>query len=179
MRKTAATIEKASSVRMWGEFHADELVSEALASSGPDGFSAQSFAAHLANSMGRTIILVPWDLRPLKLFGVWFRRRTDKGPLDYIFYEQWTARIHQEHIILHELGHILLGHDTYELRGHAPADVPALARSISRSDDREAAAEAIATEIRQALIRQAGLSSLTNSESTAPGWDELARGLGY
>jgi hypothetical protein len=77
-----------------GEFNADELVSAALASSGPDGFSAQGFAAHLAHSMDRTIILVPWNLRPLKLFGVWLRRRTDKGPLDYIFYEQRTARAH-------------------------------------------------------------------------------------
>jgi hypothetical protein len=43
--------------------------------------------------------------------GVWLSTETD----DHIFYEQRTARLHQEHIVLHEIGHLLLDHRTVDL----------------------------------------------------------------
>jgi hypothetical protein len=39
-------------------------------------------------------------------FGVWISTR----PADYILYQSETSKPHQNHIILHELGHLLAGH---------------------------------------------------------------------
>ncbi|WP_158886753.1 hypothetical protein [Amycolatopsis anabasis] len=39
-------------------------------------------------------------------FGAWISTRA----ADYILYQQETSKSHQDHIILHELGHILAGH---------------------------------------------------------------------
>lgn len=34
--------------------------------------------------------------------------------VDYVFYEAQTTPLHREHIVLHELGHILFGHHSLE-----------------------------------------------------------------
>ncbi|MFD7261480.1 hypothetical protein [Streptomyces sp. NPDC059874] len=34
--------------------------------------------------------------------------------VDYVFYEAQTTPLHREHIVLHELGHILFGHHSVE-----------------------------------------------------------------
>ncbi|PKV94741.1 hypothetical protein ATK30_5623 [Amycolatopsis echigonensis] len=41
-------------------------------------------------------------------FGAWVAAAS----ADYIFYQQETSKPHQDHIILHELGHMLAGHDS-------------------------------------------------------------------
>jgi hypothetical protein len=41
-------------------------------------------------------------------FGVWISTR----PADYILYQKETSKSHQNHIILHELGHLLAGHES-------------------------------------------------------------------
>ncbi|MGA4848549.1 hypothetical protein ACOBQB_20650 [Streptomyces sp. G5(2025)] len=51
------------------------------------------------------------------------------GEADYIFYEPNTSRLHSEHIILHELGHIL-GDHTQNLR----ADTTLIARLMPNLD---------------------------------------------
>jgi len=43
-------------------------------------------------------------------FGLWYTTKTT----DYIFYQQETSAPHQRHIILHELGHLLAGHQSTE-----------------------------------------------------------------
>lgn len=43
-------------------------------------------------------------------FGVWIRGKHS----DYIFFQAETSPAHQDHIILHELGHILAGHHSDE-----------------------------------------------------------------
>ncbi|WP_234312586.1 hypothetical protein [Streptomyces sp. NRRL F-5065] len=84
--------------------------------------------------------------------GLWIATDTD----DHIFYEQRTARSHQEHIVLHEIGHMLFDH-------HALTDVGTLSglfgdlspRLVSRilartnySTRQEKEAEMLATLIR-------------------------------
>lgn len=54
---------------------------------------------------------------PAEMFGCWVRL----AGKDYIFYEEHTAHLHQAHIQLHELAHILCGHKTLEM-----AEQPAL-----------------------------------------------------
>ncbi|WP_328301817.1 hypothetical protein OG389_31005 [Streptomyces sp. NBC_00435] len=34
--------------------------------------------------------------------------------VDYVFYEAQTTPLHREHIVLHEIGHILFGHNSLE-----------------------------------------------------------------
>lgn len=55
---------------------------------------------------GRPIRLVPHALPVPGPFGVWIA----SGAADYVFYQRETSTVHQHHIILHELGHLLAGH---------------------------------------------------------------------
>jgi hypothetical protein len=55
---------------------------------------------------GRPIRLVPFRLPVPGPFGVWLATSTT----DYIVFQSHTTRAHQDHIVLHEIGHILAGH---------------------------------------------------------------------
>ncbi|WP_333736236.1 hypothetical protein [Streptomyces sp. IBSBF 2806] len=61
----------------------------------------------LGERRGRPIHLVPYSLPVPGPFGVWIAT----GASDYIVYQRETTKSHQDHIILHEVGHILAGHD--------------------------------------------------------------------
>jgi hypothetical protein len=71
----------------------------------PDPFDARSFCEALGEQRGRPIQLhaVPGGEGAC---GVWVSVPT----ADLIFYEQNTSPLHQEHIILHEVSHLLCGH---------------------------------------------------------------------
>lgn len=62
--------------------------------------------ARLGDQRGRPIRVLPMTARPTDPSGIWLA--TDAA--DYVFYEQNTSRLHREHIILHEIGHLLLEH---------------------------------------------------------------------
>lgn len=85
----------------------------------PVPFDLRVFCAALAAERGRLLLLEPFPI------GATLRRspRPSPGPesattgvwyagaaTDYIFYEHETSPLHQEHIILHELSHLLCGH---------------------------------------------------------------------
>jgi hypothetical protein len=73
----------------------------------PAPFSAEMFSANLAQARGREIHLVPWDTTGATVpCGLWISTST----ADYIIFEQAVAPILRDHIILHELCHLLLGH---------------------------------------------------------------------
>jgi hypothetical protein len=72
----------------------------------PAPFSARAFSHSLAARRGRPIRLQPLE-SPAGLTGAWVATTT----ADYIFYEEATSPLHQRHIILHELSHLLCGHD--------------------------------------------------------------------
>ncbi|TVT61963.1 ImmA/IrrE family metallo-endopeptidase [Amycolatopsis rhizosphaerae] len=67
----------------------------------------------LAQRRGRPIKLIPYPLPAPGVFGLWI------GTIDadYIVYQKNTTPAHQEHIILHEIGHIISGHSGYEEDG--------------------------------------------------------------
>ncbi|MEU8589995.1 toxin [Streptomyces sp. NPDC048664] len=48
------------------------------------------------------------------------------GDADYIVHEEWTSQRHQEHIIAHELGHMICGHRSAPQEGHLPILFPDL-----------------------------------------------------
>ncbi len=64
----------------------------------------------LAQYRGRPIKLVPYRLPTPGAFGLWMGT-TDT---DYILYQQDTTPAHQDHIILHEAGHIISDHGSNE-----------------------------------------------------------------
>ncbi|WHT18367.1 ImmA/IrrE family metallo-endopeptidase [Crossiella sp. CA-258035] len=72
----------------------------------PRPFSVPALVAALAARRGRPIELIPLAARPDTPCGV--LAATDRA--DYVFYAADTSPLHQEHILLHELGHLLCGH---------------------------------------------------------------------
>lgn len=114
----------------------------------------QALCAMISAHTGRRIHLEPWSLTT-DVAGIWFA----SGGADYIFYAQDATTPHQEHIILHELAHILSGHseapiDAQALHDayfpHLDHDVVHLAFSRSCYDTRtEREAEVLASLIEQ------------------------------
>lgn len=130
----------------------------------PTPFSAYAFCELLAARRGRPILLQPITSRASPC-GLWVATSTT----DYIFYEQETSRLHQEHIILHEACHILCAHHSTSI---AEAELPRLLfpdlcpetvrrvlrrATYSTRDEREA-------ELLASLI----LERVTRTESAAP-----------
>ncbi|WP_082977211.1 hypothetical protein [Mycobacterium sp. 852002-50816_SCH5313054-b] len=74
----------------------------------PEPWHLKSFIEVVADKRGKPIRLIPHP----GLFGsgqpcgIWIGRRTD----DIIVYDDTTSSYHVEHIVLHELGHLLLQH---------------------------------------------------------------------
>lgn len=72
----------------------------------PDPFDVHSLFGRIAGQRGRPIELIPLQARPGAPCGV--LAATDRA--DYVFYTRDTSPLHQQHILLHELGHLLCGH---------------------------------------------------------------------
>ncbi|MEU6918489.1 hypothetical protein [Streptomyces olindensis] len=66
----------------------------------------EELCRRLGEHRGKPIRLIPWDLPVPGPFGIWISRPDE----DDIFYQRETTRVHQDHIILHEIGHILADH---------------------------------------------------------------------
>src|SRR5579859_5865141 len=64
-----------------------------------------SFCAAVERQRGRQILLRPMHSETGPC-GVWLAGQST----DIIFYEKDTSPLHQQHIILHELSHLLCGH---------------------------------------------------------------------
>lgn len=70
----------------------------------------EELCRQLGNSRNRPIRLVPHPLPVPGPFGAWIATEST----DYILYQQETTKVHQDHIILHEVGHIMAGHRSGE-----------------------------------------------------------------
>jgi hypothetical protein len=73
----------------------------------PDPFDVRKLCAAVAQRRGRPITLLGLGLPPEGPNGLWIALRGR----DCIVYETATSPLHQEHIIVHELSHLLLGHN--------------------------------------------------------------------
>ncbi|MGI5502176.1 ImmA/IrrE family metallo-endopeptidase [Lentzea sp. CA-135723] len=76
----------------------------------PQPFDVHALCARVAADRGRPITLIPLPMASLGPCGLWLAGDRE----DVVCYEQHTSALHQEHIILHELGHILHGHEGSE-----------------------------------------------------------------
>lgn len=78
-----------------------------LASFGlPGSYDLMTLCDHLSGCRGRPIHLLPMPLGASGPCGLWLAF----SDADYVVYEQHTSRHHQEHIIAHELAHMVCGH---------------------------------------------------------------------
>lgn len=108
----------------------------------------------LAERRDRQIRLVPYPLPTPGAFGLWIGTADE----DFILYQRDTTVAHQEHIILHELGHIISGHgsdeDDDDIWEQIFPDIPAtvVLRALRRegySAGCEREAEMVATVIKE------------------------------
>ena len=76
----------------------------------PNPFDINDFCRIVSSRRGRALHLVPKQTR-LGPCGVWLCL----PDVDYVFYEAETSQLHREHIILHELGHLLCEHQPTEV----------------------------------------------------------------
>jgi hypothetical protein len=143
------------------------------------GFSIDHFIRCVGDFTGRQILSTPWQM-PSGLFGAWLS--DDDVPHEYIFYRHDVPLIHQIHIQLHEVAHLLFGHPTLHVNRERitaslsgqetlPFAEYVLLRSATQSDI-EAEAETLASMIQEQVIRHSHLDQLTRDLSSD---DKLAR----
>lgn len=75
----------------------------------PHPWDRAAFVQAVEQLRGRRITLLPVDgaLLTGSACGLWLVREHD----DVVLYQDGTSQLHADQIILHELGHMLLGHD--------------------------------------------------------------------
>jgi hypothetical protein len=119
--------------------------------------NVREFCVQLEEQRGRPIHLLPIGLNPGYFSGCWIAIEN----ADFIVFEANTSVPHQEHIIAHELAHIICCHrptaalDEASARLLFPALDPALVRDMLRrtgyTDEQEQEAEVLATLMLQRI----------------------------
>ena len=114
---------------------------------------------HLGEIRQRPILRVPVTMRASDPCGAWVVARHE----DLVFYDTTTTRAHQEHIIMHELGHMISCHrgsgllDDTSARLLFPNLDPALVRDMlmrtTYDDVQEQEAEVIAYLLSRRIVR--------------------------
>lgn len=140
----------------------------------PAPFDLAVFCRRIGRQIGRDIVLMSHSMAIGGLCGTWMR--TAKA--DYVFYEQDTSLLHQQHIIFHEVGHILRSHTPGKelsqdlartiAAGMKLSDVFRVLGRDSYTDDDEFEAELIATLL---LARIGRHPARTEPRATDPAAD--------
>ena len=129
---------------------------------------------------GRPIRLVPYPLPVPGPSGLWLASPT----ADYVLHQRYTSTAHQDHIVLHEVGHIIAGHATVELDDETLSLLDpdtlraAIGDALGRTcydTEREREAELVATIV---LTRAAVLAAITPRPERDPGARRLQVALG-
>jgi len=116
----------------------------------PQPWAIEALCAELESARGRPLTLHPADL-PALPFGMWY----DDGARDYIVYRSSATGYYRDHIILHEICHLLAGHGVppQDLGGEATVVVRGQrAKSKAFSNAEEELAETFASMV----LRMAG-----------------------
>ena len=117
-------------------------------------FDVQDFCVRLGNKRGRPIRLLPHSLPVPGPCGLWLATTN----FDLVMYQAEATTGHQEHIILHELGHIISDHPgdesdddflEYLLPALPSAAVRRALRRTGYDADHEREAELVATVIKE------------------------------
>lgn len=148
----------------------------------PHGTDVRALCALVGRQQGKPIHLVAESLPPQSPSGLAVRT----ARFDAIIYEKRTTPLHQEHIIGHELGHILCGHGTVPMidsdtsRLLLPDLDPALVQAVlgrsNYTQEQEREAEMIASLI---LRRSVAPPRPGADDDAGAGQDPLLRRLAH
>ena len=149
----------------------------------PDPFDVGDFAALISRRRGRHLRLLP-KRTSLGPCGVWLAL----PDADYVFYEPHTSALHREHIVLHELGHLLFKHEPNEPMDDAVLGelFPTLDRDVVRrvlgrttyTAVEEQEAEMVASLVRQVVEGRRLRAARIAGDQADPVLDRLHAALG-
>lgn len=123
----------------------------------PVPFDARELCRRVAGDRGRPIHLTALPMPPGVPCGLWVSTEA----ADFVFYEKETSGLHQEHIILHELGHLLCDHEATSglapdvSRTLLPTLDPALVSRVLKRSHYSAEAEREAELIASLILERA------------------------
>jgi hypothetical protein len=129
----------------------------------PDPFDVHAFADAISHRRGRPLRLLTKS-SPLGPCGMWLAL----PDADLVFYEAATSRLHREHIIVHELAHLLAAHEPSEpldsalLSSLLPSLDAAVVRRVLARTTYSAVEEQEAEMIASLVLQRAG----TNAPAT-------------
>ncbi len=145
----------------------------------PRPFSIDKLCDVVAERRGRPLRLIP--------------KATDAGPcglwvafddVDYVFYEPGTSDLHRDHIIAHELGHLLCEHEKAQigegglLQALFPHLSPALVSRVMGRTTYSALEEQEAELLATLMLQRAGRPALGHSGPHAATLDRVSEALG-
>lgn len=106
----------------------EEMLAKARELPIPEQWDRERFVSDLAKLRGRPIRLIPTDTASLagSPCGLWVVRPDE----DIIFHESGTSDYHIDHIIRHEVGHMILGHDRAQMGDAVPDSAAELFRRL-------------------------------------------------
>lgn len=126
----------------------------------PAGFDIPVLCERLGQQRGVPIRLLAVPLDAEQFYGAW----VTSSVADFVLYETNTSKPHQEHIVAHELAHMLCGHRTSGELDTAIAELlfPDIDRDLVRdmltrggySDQQEQEAELMASVILERITRR-------------------------
>jgi hypothetical protein len=147
-------------------------------------FSLDHFVHHVSQRRQRPIFRVPVSFSP-GISGAWVPRTA----LDFIFYRSNVHPIHQAHIVLHELAHMLLAHPLRTLHVPLPLDdqqdnelIQGHLRTITFNrlkDDHEREAEYFVELIQKQVVYADRLDHLTMGGSSIEALHPFVIGLPF
>jgi len=135
-----------------------EALVDSLAITAP--FDAVAFCEKLGAARGRPIRRLPRALTADGVYGMWVATRHE----DLIVYESRTSPPHQDHIMFHELGHLLCGHEAAPITGHDAALMllpdldPAVVERVLRRTQYSAVEEREAELVASLILQRVALS---------------------
>lgn len=149
-----------------------------------EDFSIDHFVQHVQVLRQRPILCIPYAFSP-GISGAWVRG----SRMDFIFYRSTTHRIHQNHVILHEIAHMLLEHPLRPIEGLLPPDlrdeIPMpkghlRALEVNRAKDiYEQEAEYFVALVQKQVVRAERMVELTMGGSSIPALQPYVQGLPY
>ena len=121
------------------------------------GFTLDSFTTWLEQRRGRKIEYRRRAMLSPRLHGSWLAGE-DR---DFVFYKANTVPIHQVHICLHELGHMICGHSTVTIgRDAVPSELAHVLLRSFHTDEEEKEAETLTELIHNRILRYHKLDEL-------------------
>lgn len=135
----------------------------------PEPWGIDELCERLAEKRGRELVVYPADL-PALPFGLWY----DDGKRDYVIYRTGIQGYHRDHIILHEICHMLARHNAVErpLDGGEGSDADVVSLLVENAmrnrfnSSQEEIAEMFASKVLK-LVRQSGATELSGFERRA------------